>query len=73
MQAKIKVTCTQCHNARRITEQHLSRKQWSGELEKMDGLGAVIPDGEREQFLNYLTKNFGPEKGGTKKSASPAH
>lgn len=66
MQAKIKAACTQCHNASRITEQHLTRKQWSGELEKMDGLGAVIPDGEREQFLNYLTKHFGPENGQSK-------
>ena len=77
MQPKIKAACTQCHNASRITEQHLTRKQWSGELEKMDGLGAVIPDADREQFLNYLSKNFGPETGGTKqaskKSASPAN
>jgi hypothetical protein len=77
MQAKIKAACTQCHNASRITEQHLTRKQWSVELDKMDGLGAVIADGEREQFLNYLTKNFGPENGGSKrpakKSSSPAN
>ena len=77
MQGKIKATCTQCHNASRITEQHLTRKQWSVELEKMDGLGAVIPDDDREQFLNYLSKNFGPENGGSKqpakKSASPAN
>ena len=74
MQAKIKAACTQCHNASRITEQHLTRKQWSGELEKMDGLGAVIPDADREQFLNYLTKNLGPEnsqsKSAPKKSTS---
>src|ERR1035438_7566107 len=69
MQAKIKAACTQCHNASRITEQHLTRKQWSGELEKMDGLGAVIPDADREQFLNYLSKNFGPETGGTKQAS----
>jgi hypothetical protein len=77
MQPKIKAACTQCHNASRITEQHLTRKQWSGELEKMDGLGAVIPEADREQFLSYLSKNFGPETGGTKpaskKSASPAN
>src|ERR1022692_1991508 len=48
MQPKIKAACTQCHNASRITEQHLTRKQWSGELEKMDGLGAVIPDADRK-------------------------
>src|SRR5271166_2602787 len=76
-QAKVKATCTSCHNTSRITEQHLTRQQWSAQLEKMEGLGAVIPDADRNAFLNYLTKNFGPEKGtaktaattGTKKSA----
>lgn len=73
MQPKIKAACTQCHNAGRITEQHLTRKQWSGELDKMDGLGAVIPEGERDQFLNYLSKNFGSETGQSKSpSKKPA-
>jgi hypothetical protein len=33
----------------------------------MAGLGAVISD--RNAFLNYLTKNFGPEKGAAKTAA----
>jgi hypothetical protein len=65
-QLKIKAACTQCHNAGRITEQHLTRKQWSDQLEKMEGLGAVIPDADRDAILNYLSKNFGPEKGAGK-------
>ncbi len=77
MQPKIKAACTQCHNTGRITQQHLTREQWSGELEKMEGLGAVIPDADRNAFLNYLTRNFGPEKGAAKpapkKSASAAN
>jgi hypothetical protein len=64
--AKIKAACTQCHNTSRITEQHFTRQQWSGELEKMEGLGAVIPDSDRSAFLNYLTANFGPQKGAPK-------
>jgi hypothetical protein len=63
MQAKVKATCTQCHNAGRITEQHMTRGEWSKELEKMEGLGAVIPDEDRDGILNYLAKSFGPEKG----------
>jgi hypothetical protein len=65
-QPKIKAACTQCHVTSRITEQHLTRQQWSTELDKMEGLGAVIPDADRNAFLNYLTKNFGPGKGGAK-------
>ena len=66
MQEKVKAACTQCHNASRITEQHMTRQQWSDQLEKMEGLGAVIPDADRNAILNYLTRNFGPEKGTAK-------
>jgi hypothetical protein len=66
MQAKVKAACTQCHNAARVTEQHLTRRQWSIELDKMEGLGAVIPESERSAFLDYLTKNCGSEKGAAK-------
>jgi len=69
MQAKVKAACTQCHKATRITEQHLTRRQWSIELDKMEGLGAVIPESDRSAFLNYLTKNFGSEKGASKTAA----
>jgi hypothetical protein len=64
MQPKIKAACTECHNVSRITEEHLTREQWAAELKKMEGLGAMISD--RNGFLNYLTKNFGPEKGAAK-------
>jgi hypothetical protein len=68
-QPKIKAACTQCHNAGRITEQHFSRQQWSEQLDKMEGLGAVIPDADRDAFLDYLTKNFGPIKGARNSAA----
>jgi hypothetical protein len=73
MQAKVKASCTQCHNTDRITEQHLTREEWSQKLEKMEGLGAVIPDADRNGMLNYLAKNFGAQKGtktAPKKSAT---
>ena len=72
MQAKVKAACTSCHKASRITEQHMNRKKWSDELDKMEGLGAVIPDTDRDALLNYLTKNFGPQKGGAKNAAKSA-
>lgn len=68
MQAKVKAACTSCHNTTRITEQHLTRQQWSEQFEKMEGLGAVIPDADRDAMLTYLTKNFGPTKGGAAKA-----
>jgi hypothetical protein len=63
MQAKVKAACTQCHAASKITSQHKTRQEWSTQLDKMIGLGAEIPDAQRAAFLNYLSKNFGPEKG----------
>ena len=62
MQAKIKAACTQCHNASRITEQHLTRQEWSTQLDKMVALGAEVADSDRAALLNYLTRNFGPDK-----------
>jgi len=72
MQHKIKAACTTCHNAGRITEQHLTRRQWVDQLAKMEGLGAVIADADRSAMLDYLTRNFGPEKGAAKDPATPA-
>jgi len=72
MQAKVKAACAQCHDAGRITEQHMTRDEWAKELEKMEGLGAVIPDDDRERILSYLTKNFGPEKGHGKATSNKA-
>ena len=66
MAAKVKGACTSCHNVSRITEQRLSRPRWSDELDKMEGLGAVIADVDRAPMLDYLTANFGPEKGEAK-------
>jgi hypothetical protein len=68
MQAKVKAGCTQCHNTGRITESHFSRMQWSDELDKMVGLGAVVPDADRKGLLDYLTTNFGPLKGVARKT-----
>ena len=72
MQAKVKAGCTQCHNASRITESHYSRSQWSDELDKMVGLGAVVPDADRKALLDYLTTNFGPLKGVARKTPRDA-
>jgi hypothetical protein len=69
MQAKIKAACSSCHNVSRITEKHLTRQGWAVELDKMEGLGAVIPDADRPALLTYLSKNFGPEKGAAPKKS----
>jgi hypothetical protein len=77
MQAKVKAACTSCHDTGRITERSRTRAQWSFELDKMEGLGAVIPDADRKAILDYLTQNLGAAKGtakpAEKKSGSAAN
>ena len=72
MNAKVKASCTQCHAPDRITEQHLSREEWAAELEKMEGLGAVIPEADHKAILDYLARNFGPQKGKAKAAPKAA-
>jgi hypothetical protein len=62
MRAKVKAACTQCHDPSRITEQHMTREEWSKVIEKMEGLGASVPEADRDGILDYLTKNCGPQK-----------
>ncbi len=53
-------SCTACHRLEVITRQRLTRWEWSRELDKMTSMGAKIE--KRKALLDYLTKQFGPEK-----------
>ena len=58
---KIRQHCLTCHEADIIIEQHLTRAQWSKELDKMARWGAVFPPEDRGPMLTYLAGRFGPE------------
>ena len=62
MQAKVKAACTQCHNASRITEQHLTRQEWSAQLDKMVRWGAEVDPQDRDALIDYFSANFGPDQ-----------
>jgi hypothetical protein len=68
MQTKVKAACAPCHNISRIQDQHLTRLQWAAELDKMEDLGAVIADSDRDALLNYLAENFAREDDASSKS-----
>jgi hypothetical protein len=53
-------SCTVCHRMEVITRQRLTRWEWSRELDKMTSMGAKIEN--RKALLDYLTKQFGPDK-----------
>ena len=53
--------CLSCHASDILRQQRLTRQQWTGTLTKMVNWGTVIPDGQRDLLLDYLSSNFGPE------------
>ncbi len=62
MQAKATTACTECHEARIILQQRLSKVAWTKEVDKMTKWGAVVDPADREALIDYLGTNFGPDK-----------
>jgi hypothetical protein len=62
MQAKVTTACTECHEARIILQQRLSKAAWTKEVDKMTKWGAVIEPADRDAFIDYLSTNFPPDK-----------
>ena len=62
MQAKATTTCTECHEARIILQQRLSKAAWAKEVDKMTKWGAVVDPADREALIDYLSANFSPDK-----------
>jgi mono/diheme cytochrome c family protein len=62
MQAKATTACTECHEARIILQQRLSRDAWTKEVDKMTKWGAVVDPADRDALIEYLSTNFSPDK-----------
>ena len=52
--------CLECHSADMVWQQHLTEKQWTGEVNKMIGWGSEVPEDKKEALVAYLVENFGP-------------
>jgi hypothetical protein len=61
-QAKVRTSCTECHDSSIIVQQRLSKKAWTKELDKMIKWGALVDPTDHDAFVDYLTTNFPPEK-----------
>jgi DMSO/TMAO reductase YedYZ molybdopterin-dependent catalytic subunit len=57
-----KNACLACHDEDVIRQQRLSRAQWDGEINKMTGWGATVPDQDRSALLEYLSGRYGPRR-----------
>jgi hypothetical protein len=62
MAQKATTACTECHEARIILQQRLSKAAWTKEVDKMMKWGAVVDANDRDPLINYLSSNFGVDK-----------
>jgi hypothetical protein len=62
MQAKATTACMECHEARIILQQRLSKAAWAKEVDKMTKWGAVVDPADRDALIDYLSSNFSPDK-----------
>ena len=64
MLAKATNACTECHEARIIVQQRLSKAAWTKEVDKMTKWGALVDPQDRDALIDYLSANFGVDKPG---------
>jgi hypothetical protein len=62
MQAKATTACTECHEARIIVQQRLSKAAWTKEVDKMIKWGAVVDSADHDALIEYLSTNFSPDQ-----------
>ena len=62
MQAKATTACTECHEARIILQQRLSKAAWTKEVDKMIKWGAVVDASDHDALIDYLSTNFSPDQ-----------
>jgi hypothetical protein len=62
MQSKATTACLECHEARIILQQRLSKPAWTKEVDKMVKWGAVVDPADRDALIDYLSTNFNPDK-----------
>jgi mono/diheme cytochrome c family protein len=62
MRAKATTACLECHEARIILQQRLSKAAWTKEVDKMTKWGAVVDPADRDALIDYLSTNFSPDK-----------
>lgn len=62
MQAKATTACTECHEARIVLQQRLSKAAWTKEVDKMIKWGAVVDAGDHDALIDYLSTNFSDDQ-----------
>jgi len=50
--------CSSCHGSEPISQQRLSRTQWTAEVDKMIRWGAELTADQKTRLIDYLARNF---------------
>jgi hypothetical protein len=62
MQTKATTACLECHEARIILQQRLSKAAWTKEVDKMIKWGAVVDPSDHDALIDYLSTNFSSDQ-----------
>jgi hypothetical protein len=62
IQPKVATACSECHGARIIVQQRLSKPAWTKEVDKMIRWGALVDPADHDAFVDYLRANFPADK-----------
>ena len=62
MQAGATTACTECHEARIIVQQRLSKAAWTKEVDKMIKWGALVDPQDKDTLIDYLSASFPADK-----------
>src|ERR1700747_536716 len=62
MQGKATTACLECHEARIILQQRLSKAAWTQEVDKMTKWGGVVDPADRDALIDYLSPTFSPDR-----------
>lgn len=62
MASKATTACLECHEARIILQQRLSKAAWTKEVDKMMKWGAVVDAADHDALIEYLSANFSPDQ-----------
>src|SRR5215469_14500897 len=62
MRQKATTACLECHDARIILQQRLTKAAWTKEVDKMVKWGAMVDSNDRDALIDYLSVNFSPDQ-----------
>jgi competence ComEA-like helix-hairpin-helix protein len=60
--------CAQCHGLRQVVDSKLSPEDWKDTVGRMVSNGAPLADEDVQVVIDYLAKNFPPEKSADEKA-----